>query len=678
MQPIDLTLLSETGIITKQLKNATPLNGCIRKYRLQLPEFEKGVINEANISGWVSGYLTRPTTFTSLERFEKQIENTIQDKRFEHAFNCGYYLLLKLKNGEYLSILPLVSKNVMSYVSLNGGQSSVKLCTFGTDSFTGEAPLFAYSYAKDPYTATQKCWEQAINSKFCKDNIQWRSKKEYPELYNYLGWCTWESFGGDITEENVSQSIKEIKENPVPVRWVIIDDGYLDVEVPKNGWKNQLLSFGVNNKFPNGWRPITALKNENTVKWMGIWRNMSGGMGGVSRNHTMANLKEHLMPWTAYRLERPGGNVEIETNMIIRPDYKSSEAFYNEMIRNSINGGFDFVKVDFQTYNFWMNYGSKNGVNAAHQNNKALETVCYENNVALLNCISQSNVNVFNTKYSVISRASVDVKLDNDNMFRTVQSFTNNMWWGDILVADLDMYHTSNQKTAQYLTIARAVSGGPIYISDRPIHFNKKLIDPLIFKDGKIIRTLAPAVPLADNLFTNYKTSCYRVIAPTRHKSCAIAAFNFTSKESIEGTISKKDYQFAAAKEQPYEGLWQLPHEGLVVYDWEARRGVRLNDSYKFLVNNMKGRIFNLSPIENGWAVIGLMNKYVGGCTYTIKENTKNYLKIILDESGPLIVYHNSKTPSTKFGEVTSLGNGFFKVDLKEGDKNLNLQLQLN
>ena len=124
------------------------------------------------------------------------------------------------------------------------------------------------------------------------------------------------------------------------------------------------------------------------------------------------------------------------------------------MIDNSIDGGFDFMKVDFQTYNFWMYSGTGNAVKSAHQNNQALEAACKSNNLPLLNCISQSSVNVFNTKHSVISRASKDIKLDNNNMARTVQSFANNMWWADILVGDFDMYHTSNEKTAQYLTIA--------------------------------------------------------------------------------------------------------------------------------------------------------------------------------------------------------------------------------
>lgn len=349
------------------------------------------------------------------------------------------------------------------------------------------------------------------------------------------------------------------------------------------------------------------------------------------------------------------------------------------MISNTQEGGFDFVKVDFQTYNFWMYAGTGNAVLSAHQNNQALEAVCESRKVPLLNCISQCNVNVFNTKHSVLSRASVDIKLDLpiENMKRTRQSFANNMWWGEILIGDFDMYHTGNKETAQYLTIARAVSGGPVYISDEPAHFDAAVIKPVIFSDGKIIRALAPAVPLPDSLFSRGDKSCYRVIAPTRHKSCAIAAFNFSETPTLSGRLSAEDYRYAAAKEQPFSGLWNLPEEGLVVFDYEAQAGTRLDHDYIYTVDHMKGKIFTLAPIHDGWAVIGRADKYLGGCTYTINTCSKKKLVITLDESGPVVVYHKNKIPKISAGTVTQLTGGFFRIDLPEGRTNHAISLSL-
>ncbi len=673
---IEFSKLDESGLLSQKLLNVTPIEGLLTSYDLIFPEFEKGVINKSDIFSWVDGYATMGEPFTNFNKFKNPKYDTINTSYFAHASQLGYYLLMKLKDGRYLAVLPLVSDSVMSHLSVSQGEPKLKVTTYGTDVFNGKAPLFSYAFAADPYSATQKCWELAVDSEFCKDNVQLRAKKEYPEVFEYLGWCTWEAYEGSITESIVSQSIKNIHESSVPIRWIIVDDGYLDEKVPHEGAKRQLLSFGVNKKFPNGWKPITSLKEENGVKWIGIWRNMSGGMGGVSPEHTMNELNDNLMAKTVHRINKPSMEMVTEYSMIVNPDAISSEKFYTHMVNNSIEGGFDLMKVDFQTYNFWMYSGTGNAVNSVHQNNQALEAVSKANNIPLLNCISQSSVNVFNTKYSVVSRASVDIKLDNDNMRRTAQSFANNMWWGDVLVGDLDMYHTSNDSTAQYLTIARAVSGGPIYLSDKPEHINKQLVEPLIFNDGKIIRALAPAVPLKESLFKRIQDPCYRVIAPTREGSCAIAVFNFSEQSNAQSFVSKDDYPFAAAKEQPFNGLWELPVEGLVIYDWAEKTGAELEADYLFSVERMKGKIFNIAPVNHGWAVMGRSDKYLGGCTYDIENCSNNMLDLILDESGPVIVFSRDGEPKTNAGKLVALGNGFYEIDMPVGELNKTVRLE--
>jgi hypothetical protein len=215
------------------------------------------------------------------------------------------------------------------------------------------------------------------------------------------------------------------------------------------------------------------------------------------------------------------------------------------------------------------------------------------------------------------------------------------------------------------------VSGGPVYISDEPDHFDSSVIDPLIFSDGKIIRALAPAVPLAESLFSN-GSGCCRVIAPTRHKSCAIDAFNFSSTpETLTGSVSKEDYPFAAAKEQPYKGFWEMPKEGLVIYDTAARKGARLDQDYNYRVDPMKGKIFTLAPVTNGWAFIGRSDKYLGGCTYTLNSCSAEQVNLILDESGPFVVFLKTHVPQSSDGAVTDLGSGFYLTNLpvREADK---------
>ena len=39
-----------------------------------------------------------------------------------------------------------------------------------------------------------------------------------PEIFNYLGWCSWDAFYTDVTEDKIRQKTQELTEKKVPVR----------------------------------------------------------------------------------------------------------------------------------------------------------------------------------------------------------------------------------------------------------------------------------------------------------------------------------------------------------------------------------------------------------------------------------------------------------------------------
>lgn len=50
---------------------------------------------------------------------------------------------------------------------------------------------------------------------------------------------------------------------------------------------------------------------------------------------------------------------------------------------------------------------------------------------------------------------------------------------------------------------SKAISGGPVYLSDAPEMFAKENILPLIDTDGKLFRPVAPAVPTPESILIN-------------------------------------------------------------------------------------------------------------------------------------------------------------------------------
>ena len=271
--------------------------------------------------------------------------------------------------------------------------------------------------------------------------------------------------------------------------------------------KNKLLnSFDTDKtKFPNGLSNVTKLKNDK-IKWMGVWRNMQGYMKGINPNNNMPHLKEHLneinqKPLIVYNGKKNRFTKKIPDKVVMPKISKASSlAFYEEMISNTKHNGFDFVKVDFQSDNFLYNRGTSNAVKGVYYNNSAFEESCTKHELGLLNCIALHNFNVFNQKNSILIRGIVDYKTNYTRIDKAlVQNFANAFWLGHLHWIDQDMFHTSYQETARLMAISRAIAGGPVYLSDETKNIDDKYLKGMLYKDGKIIGTLAPGVPSIDN-----------------------------------------------------------------------------------------------------------------------------------------------------------------------------------
>lgn len=73
---------------------------------------------------------------------------------------------------------------------------------------------------------------------------------------------------------------------------------------------------------------------------------------------------------------------------------------------------------------------------------------------------------------------------------------------GEISTSDWDMF-SSKHSHAEMHAAARAVSGGPIYVSDSPGNHDPQLLRKLVLSDGTILRPNLPARPTADCLFSD-------------------------------------------------------------------------------------------------------------------------------------------------------------------------------
>jgi hypothetical protein len=647
---MDLNNIGANGVFTLDKQLLVPdSNGIIADITLKLPEYHKGMYYRPFSYALASGNRMEALWFSDVSELNNYKH---QKPREDDNMQLGSFILLKKKNGNYLAILPIVSKMVGNTFNVKGTNFHLKLATYGKETIEVKTPLLAYAESASPYEATRTAWALAKEVDGVKGNINWRSDKKYPEAFKYLGWCSWEHYKKDISEEIITTAINDIKSSDLPIRWVLIDDGYLDQE---NG---QLLTFGVDqNKFPNGWKPITDLKDDK-IKWMGIWRNFNGYMGGVSPKNTLENISEHLDTVPQRRGNR--------TVVMAKNSQASANAFYDAMTSDTKNNGFDIIKVDFQSNNLQFNRGKENPVLGVHYNNRALEENVKKNGLQLLNCIAMQNFNVFNQTYSNVIRSSVDYKTNVDRVDLTiVQNFTNAFWLGHVHWLDQDMFHTSYKETARLMAVSRAISGGPIYLSDETKNIDDTYLKPLMYEDGEIIGTLAPGVPLPESLqYDPYvDNQAFKVVAPLKNKTAIIMAVNLNRDTVVKASISLSDYPYAAGMIQPYEGLWKVPEEGLLLYDSYNKTAERLNKDFEFELKTREERLFQLSPIIEGWSVIGRTDKYLSAATVEIKSISKDEIICIMKESGPLTIWSESGMPKTEVASFESLGNNLYLAE---------------
>ena len=61
----------------------------------------------------------------------------------------------------------------------------------------------------------------AITCDEIKGSTNFRMKKKYPEIFEYLGWCSWEAYHREVSEELILETIKDYSSSGLPVKYIL-------------------------------------------------------------------------------------------------------------------------------------------------------------------------------------------------------------------------------------------------------------------------------------------------------------------------------------------------------------------------------------------------------------------------------------------------------------------------
>ena len=673
---INLKNAAETGLIKIPINQKSDSIGVLRTFHLILPDYENGIysaqdsfyeqwqINGNRVLPW---YFT-PKTLASLFTYPaykmcKETDtlcNNISFKnkdRYISRFGC--FLQLQLKDGRFLSILPLAGPETVTWLFVSEiGKLQLQIANYGTDSVSSQCPLLAWAYGDNLNESSYKLFQKLCNDSFFSKTLRMRYEKQFPKVFQYLGWCTWEEYKKDINDSILIKEIKKLKQLSLPIRYVIIDDGHLAFKESKaDSSKGALSSFLPNEKFPNGFTQILNLREKGKLEWMGLWYNFNGYWGGFSPDNDFGDsINSHM------EVIKPTGYY------MPRSDSKAIYQVYNAMLKHPANDGFDFLKLDWQAANLYMYRFGKNAAKAAFNTSRIVDDIIHKYfGDAAINCMAMNNVVLQNTYHVNITRTSIDYKLNNLFMAKEHlrQSYGNALYMCPTVWGDHDMFHSSDKICGRIMALSKALSGGPIYLSDAPEHIDPQYVWPLCYSNGKLLRPLAPATVLQRSAFHCPLTdkTIYMVSAPLHNGAAAIVGYNLSIDScTIQGEITATDYKMTGTLLQPYNGYWKIPEEGLYLYDYHYKKGAKLNSNYKFSISGFDDRYFLLLPIYQDWALIGCVNKYLAPETVSNVKYESNMLSFTLHEAGEVDFWLGHGTPISHDAKIIDLGEGHWRA----------------
>ena len=503
------------------------------------------------------------------------------------------FLLLRRKS-DYVLLLPLIWGDYRAFLRTADG--GLRLCWEGALAEAKEpatpAELLLYATGGDPLqlvAGALKTLRQRLGS------FRLREEKETPAFVDYLGWCTWDAFYQEVDQEKVLQGLKSFRDGGVTPGFVLLDDGWLSAD--EGG---RLTAFRANpKKFPEGLAPlIEQAKRDYGVKMFGVWHAFEGYWRGVSPTgelaqhyRTVANTGD-ITPWQPK---------EAELSMVHVDDI---QRFYNDFHQYLRQQGVDIVKVDGQGALEVFSkgkFGRVSAMRAYQQAYQASSQLHFRGNA--ISCMCNPTDIAYNMLGAQVWRNSDDYfpKQPASHGKHVWWNATSALWTSNFGLPDWDMFWSSHEE-GEFHAIARALSGGPVYVSDKPEAHDFELLKRLITSEGKVLRSDRPALPCVDTLFVD-PTVEKRLFKVSNHTGTigVIGIFNCCQEAgAITDTFCPADVP-------------EIVAEDCVVYLRQAAKALRVKRDQKveLALPALKAEVVVVSPVLGGWiAPLGLLDKY--------------------------------------------------------------------
>ncbi len=522
------------------------------------------------------------------------------------------------------------------------------------DSGVSDDKFYAYySISGADFYALAKTAAKSISEKF--KTVTLREEKRVPEFSKYFGWCTWDSFYEKVREEDVVKGLESFKAGGFVPKFLILDDGWQDCNSDFSGrgeWK--LKGFGANEKFGYTLKnAVKTAKEKYGVQKFFVWHAVMGYWGGV--DPTSDAMKKYMPRLSC--AEHTDGLKENNPERCKSEhfpfgiiDKDKAFDFYNDYHSHLKREGIDGVKIDVQAAVDAHAEGVGGCVELVKRVRDGLEaSVCYNFDGEMINCMSCSNDIIYHVKNTNMMRSSDDFfpTVPESHQRHIVFNAVNSIWMSGFTMCDWDMFQTKHEY-ALYHAAARAISGGPVYVSDRVDEHDFDLIRALVDDNGEILRAEGVAAPTEDCLFADIEKAPYKI-------------FNKNRYNGVVGVFASGDTK-KTAHVSPCD-VHGFKKGKYLAYSMREKRAYLIEDeSIDVSVKANECDVLTFAEVRDGFAAVGICGKINGGAAVKNILKTDCGIEITVSTSGELVLYSETEAEIYDGKKLLKKGAGIMKV----------------
>ncbi len=561
----------------------------------------------------------------------------IDDPASQLLADWGMLSLWQYDDGLVGGMLSVTTDKVLGRLRGEGAEGlSIISCTGGTGEIVKNYPLALFAFGKSVEEIRDILFDAAHE---LYPNFTLREGKEIPAPFDKLGWCSWNAYGQDIKETDIKEAVDGFKKHNVPVRFIILDDTWSDVDRVNDSERiaegisvTRLVSYAPDEtKFPSGLRPLIDYAKDAGIESFGIWHTLNGHWYGVLPDAQV--VQEH----PEWFITTAGGWV-VPT---------PSSGFYKEWYKTLKECGVDFLKIDNQGFHRRCLPYQQNMAEYMAGIQDDLRKAANQYGFPIIYCMATQPETLFNCGSNQVLRVTNDFFPNNgfSTRKRLVNNFYNSFWLSKIFWPDFDMFQ-SRDTYAETFGRMLAISGSPIYTTDRPDAINAALISRLVLPSGNIPRydDLSQVVPgrFFEDPFTPGNvlavTACVR-------DTVTLGLFNVIQDGQLcSGTVSFAEIGLYAERYMVYSDAGYFEPKVLM-----------MEDHITFDLESMKSDLVTIAPVIDGFATVGVVDYLATPAVVESIERRAECIEISLKASGLLLGFIEPNPVGVTCGEQSLL-----------------------